>query len=231
MNLVVNPPTPCLFGKHPPAPGKPENPAGQREARGGGCGGPSQARVPRPRAEGRPVKTPGDLRGGLGMRGRQWVLLWQRGAWPSFAVRAPIASCALLPGWSSLLLRRGGDSGTLLLRRLPEGAAALVYVRVLACIARFASAVAAVAAVSTRVWPLAAVAAVSIRVWPNEVTIVCSLECTCCAASARAAVLVSATAASSSFTLASLARRATNPASARWSPRKTLERVTRIPPF
>ena len=39
-------------------------------------------------------------------RERQWGLLWRRGAWPFFAVRAPITSCALLPSWSSLLLRR-----------------------------------------------------------------------------------------------------------------------------
>ena len=63
------------------------------------------------------------------------------------------------------------------------------------------------------------------------VTIVCSLECTFCVVTARAAVLGSTAAASLSCSLATRARRTTNPSSVRCPPRKTLERATRLHRF
>ena len=72
--------------------------------------GPSQARVPRPRAEGSTCGGPGRFQGvGLGRRSGQQGLLWRRGAWPFFAVRAFIASCALLAS----LLARARNPGAL----------------------------------------------------------------------------------------------------------------------
>ena len=97
MNLVANPPTPCLFGKHPPAPTRKTKPS--RPTRGArwrvrrakpGSGSPpggGGAGLSRPKIE-------GDCRGGLGLgrRERQWGLL----------VGAPVAAGRLALGPSSL---------------------------------------------------------------------------------------------------------------------------------
>ena len=78
--------------------------------------------------------------------------------------------------------------------------------------------------------------AVTTRVWANAVISVCSLECTFCVMSARAAVLGSTAVALSSFSLTTRARRTTNPSSVRCPshktrcpPRKTLQRRVTLP--